>query len=192
MLELDAVNDILASVGESPVTSLAGSHPLLESAQRFLAQASKREQAKGWWFNTRLRTLDQDGGGEVALPADVLSADPTYRPDDFTVRAGKLFDKENGTFVIGADVECAVVELLDFEDLPETAAAYFVALACHRFAKGYDADTTKLNQLKDEVGQALVPFKAEHIRASDVNLFASGTTAQNLAFLRHQRYIIRG
>lgn len=185
MTELDAVNDLLASVGEFPVDSLSDPNPLVASSQRILAQTLRRAQTRGWWFNSRDRVLpvgtDPAFPLRVQIPTDALSVDPVRRTSDFVQRGGYLFDRKLGTFDIGSDVECHTKDLLPIQDLPETAAAYFTALACIRMSKAYDGDTAKLKTLEQEAMMAREPFHAEHIRNCDVNLFESGTTGRVLS-----------
>ena len=50
--ELTAVNRILASVGQAPVTSLETTNPDVAIAFDTLTQVSKEVQAEGWSFNT--------------------------------------------------------------------------------------------------------------------------------------------
>ena len=49
--ELPAVNEILASVGQAPVTTLDQTNPDVAIAYDTLLQVSKEVQAEGWTFN---------------------------------------------------------------------------------------------------------------------------------------------
>ena len=50
--ELDAVNSILMSVGESPVNTLTTQSPEVAIAQTTLRQITREIQAEGWSFNS--------------------------------------------------------------------------------------------------------------------------------------------
>ncbi len=188
---LDAVNDIIAGVGESGLAALDDSHPLEADAQRVLTRISRRIQSRGWWFNKRKITLTQDVGGKVPVSSSYLSVDPVNRSLPLAQRSGFLFDMDENTDVLNADVECVVIDYLAFPDLPETAAAYIQAAACLQFFKNYDGDGTKLRVMADDEQRARESFHAEHIRNSDVNLFASGETGHNLSQIRGYRYQVR-
>lgn len=196
MTELDAVNDILATVGEFPVDSLSDPNPLCASAQRILAQTLTREQARGWWFNRRKMTLEAGTTPtyplRVELPTTALSVDPMWRHKDYVQRGTFLYDRTLGTYDIGESVECDVIEELPIDQLPVSASTYFTALACVRFSKAYDGDASKLRSLETEVQLARVPFHAEHIRNSDVNLYQSGSTGRALMLAYGQRYHVFG
>ena len=49
--ELPAVNEILASVGQAPVTTLDQTNPDVAIAYDTLLQVSREVQAEGWTFN---------------------------------------------------------------------------------------------------------------------------------------------
>lgn len=196
MTELDAVNDLLATVGEFPVASVSDPNPLVGSARRILAQTLTREQSRGWWFNRRKLTLEAGTNLtyplRVELPATVLSVDPYWRHKDYVQRGTFLYDRTEGTYDIGESVECDVIEELTIDQLPASAAAYFVSLACVRFSKAYDGDASKLRSLETEVQLARVPFHAEHVRNSDVNLYESGSTGRALMLAYGHRYHVYG
>ena len=63
--ELDAVNSILMSVGESPVNTLTVQSPEVAIAQKTLRQVCREIQAEGWSYNT-----------ENEYPIDLDTVDP--------------------------------------------------------------------------------------------------------------------
>ena len=56
--ELPAVNQILASVGQAPVTTLDQTNPDVAIAYDTLLEVSKEVQAEGWTFNQEFE-IDQ-------------------------------------------------------------------------------------------------------------------------------------
>jgi hypothetical protein len=50
--ELDAVNQILSSVGQAPVTTLDLQNPEVSIVLNTLREINKQVQAEGWIFNT--------------------------------------------------------------------------------------------------------------------------------------------
>ena len=188
---LDAVNDIIGSVGESNLTALDGTHPLEATALATLDRISRRVQSKGWWFNTRKATLTQAVDGRVPVAGTILAIDTLERDSGLVKRGGFLFDLTNGTNVLNRDVECVIRELIAFTDLPETVAQYIQAETVLQFFKSYDGDGTKLQALAQDVALARIPFNADHIRNSDVNLYTSGETGYNLSIIRGNRYRVR-
>jgi hypothetical protein len=134
--KLDAVNTMLSSIGEAPVSSLSSGLIEAEIAETILDTVDREVQSMGWNFNTELKkSFAQDISGQVVLPADILRADATYQANskDLVQRGLKMYDKKNHTFVIGAATELDVVVQLVFDDLPEVAKRYIVLRATRIF-----------------------------------------------------------
>jgi len=129
--ELEAVNEILAAIGEAPVGTLSGALPVdASTALTRLRSRSRNLQAQGWSFNTdEGYTLPADNDGKVAIPRNALNVDPVDN-NDLVVRGQFIYDRVNHTFVIDDDVEVDIVRFLPWEDLPQYARAFlFVATA---------------------------------------------------------------
>lgn len=72
--ELEAVNAILASVGESPIAALDGEFVDAEIARGLLTQESRAVQTEGYTFNTEADyPLAPDVEGRIFLPQNSLS-----------------------------------------------------------------------------------------------------------------------
>lgn len=172
LTELDVVNDMIGTMGESPLNALDEDHPLVASAIRVLRTANAREQGKGWWFNTDHITLAQDADGNVYVPADALSADP-LSPFDHLVQRGRRFfnpySNSNG-FNIGRDVPAKIIRLIPFADLPAQAQTFVACSAVLDFQKAYDADDAKTRILMNDRSEAFVVLNAENIRNQNTNL----------------------
>ena len=74
--ELDAVNSILMSVGESPVNTLTVQSPEVAIAQKTLRQVCREVQAEGWSYNTENEyPIDLDTNNQCIVPNNVLQID---------------------------------------------------------------------------------------------------------------------
>ena len=74
--ELPAVNQILASVGQAPVTTLDQTNPDVAIAYDTLLQVSKEVQAEGWTFNQEFEyEITTDADKEYAIPNNILQID---------------------------------------------------------------------------------------------------------------------
>ena len=74
--ELDAVNSILMSVGESPVNTLTVQSPEVAIAQSTLRQVCREVQAEGWKFNTETQyPINLDSNNHCIVPNNVLQID---------------------------------------------------------------------------------------------------------------------
>jgi hypothetical protein len=153
--ELDAVNQILSSVGQAPVTTLDLQNPEVALVVNTLREQSKQVQLEGWSFNTERhyklkRSADLN---EITYPNNVLALDAnvqTHRDKyDLVKRNGKLYDKYNHTYTFTEDIEADVLWYLDFQDLPAAIQAYITAKACRMCATKMVGDA-QLNQLLQE------------------------------------------
>ena len=143
--ELPAVNDILASIGQAPVTSLDQTNPDVAIAYDTLLNASREVQAEGWAFNTEeYYELPIDATtGEVDIPTNVLQVDLHAEFDDQydsirRTKAGetqpKLYEKINHTYdwktlTSWTSIRVDIVWLFDWIDLPRPIQDYITARA---------------------------------------------------------------
>ena len=136
--ELPAVNEILASVGQAPVTTLDQTNPDVAIAYDTLLNVSREVQAEGWTFNTEeYYPMTPDANGEIPIANNILQIDLHDEKDNSyeTVRRnGKLYEKINHTYdwttLTGWDtVRCNIVWLFDWVDLPRPIQDYIVAKA---------------------------------------------------------------
>ena len=136
--ELEAVNMLLAAVGEAAVSSLETATTVDETqAKNLLSNINREVQQKGWHFNTEWDVvLSLDSDSRIPLGTTVLSI---YSPSKLTTIRGRegspfLYDLSNNTFTWTASVNDAVtITLLDFEDIPQTARQYITTKAARIF-----------------------------------------------------------
>jgi hypothetical protein len=134
--ELPAVNEILASVGQAPVTTLDQTNPDVAIAYDTLLNVSREVQAEGWTFNTEeFYKLSPDANGEIVIANNILQIDLHDEKDnqyEAVRRSGKLYEKINHTYdwttLTGWDtVACDIVWFFDWVDLPRPIQDYIVA-----------------------------------------------------------------
>lgn len=134
--ELAAVNDILASIGEPPVSTLEGdSNADVANARRILNKINRQIQSKGWTFNI------EEG---IELQADVFSKLIPFSPDYLSVmspsgttqyvnRGGYLFDRVNRTDIFEGGVTVNLIRLKPYEEMPECFRHWIVTKAARQF-----------------------------------------------------------
>ena len=90
--ELEAINIMLAAIGEAPINSLTGTLPSdVRIAQDTLTEVNKEVQSEGWSFNTEIDvTLTRDGSSQVSLSTDILRVDCARRASTGSVPARLL------------------------------------------------------------------------------------------------------
>ena len=72
-VELPAINQILSSCGQAPVTTLDQTNPDVAIAYDTLLQVNREVQAEGWTFNTEYHyDMSRNTDGEIAIPNNML------------------------------------------------------------------------------------------------------------------------
>ena len=134
--ELDAVNSILMSVGESPVNTLNTQSPEVAIAQKTLQQVVREVQAEGWVFNTEYEVeFTPDNNDQVALSDSVLQIDLSrYKHNDnydVIKKGGYLYDRytHSNKFADEATIYADVVWMYAYEDMPQPFKDYCTARA---------------------------------------------------------------
>ena len=132
--ELPAINQILMACGQAPVTTLDETNPDVAIAYQTLLEVSREVQSEGWTFNKEAHyEMTPNTDDEIIIPTNVLQIDLTQsNAGDKKVirRNGKLYDKQNHTdkWTDGA-VECDILWLFDWVDLPRPIQDYITARA---------------------------------------------------------------
>jgi hypothetical protein len=173
--ELDAVNQMLVVVGESPVSTL-DENTLIESgmALRLLRSESRALQMRGWNFNTdeSATFLPDTVTGEVRLPLNTLSV--TFHGNDtggaLTYRAGKVYDRRKQSFALARSILADVVILLPFEDMPEPARNYVMIRSCRRFQDSQLGDGALHQFEESDEMSAWAEFLGREAEDSDYNI----------------------
>lgn len=150
--ELQAVNEILASVGQAPVTTLDQTNPDVAIAYDTLLQVSREVQAEGWTFNREYGyPFTPDNNNEIVIPSNILQIDlsPEYRDKDSVIRNGKLYDRTAHTYEwTDETVTCDVLWFFDWVDLPVPVKDYIVARAATIVSSRIVGDSTQYQMLQ--------------------------------------------
>lgn len=140
MTELEAVNEMLMSIGQAPVSTLAVTGIKdVNIARAELTKVSRRVQSQGFnWNSDEGYSLTPDIDGHVLIPAGAIKVDATDKFSNYVIRRNGakglcLYNKDDQTFVFTEAVDCDIVWAYDFEDLPETARCYIATAAGRKF-----------------------------------------------------------
>lgn len=172
--ELDAVNTMLSVIGESPVNSIQDTG-LVDAviAVQVLHETMRQVQEIGWSWNSDeayqlVPTFPFPG--EVYLPANTLSADPSDPSKDYIQRGTKLYDKGNQTFLFSEPVKVDIVRLLEFDEIPQAARQYIMVRAARIFQDRVvgSATLSGFNE-KDEL-RALIALRNREAEVADLTL----------------------
>ena len=187
--ELDAVNQMLMSIGQAPVNTLAvAGIKDVSFCRLFLHNASREVQAKGWYFNTDDNyTLAADVDGKINVPANALSLDPSTEYQTLVERyengSRRLYDRQKQSFVIGQPVKVDITWFFAFTELPEPARAYIAHRAARVFQAGAIGSQILYKYTQEREYELLAELEREQLRTSDVN-FISGDERASRIFHR--------
>jgi len=169
MTELDAVNEVLASIGEAPVNSVGTGLSESRLAQLQLERSSRDIQRLGWYFNTTPNAkLIPNNKKEIQLPRNTLKLDTGSQ--QFQARGRKLYDVINRTYQMGGTIKATLVVGLDWDELPESVKIYIVVKASRIFQNDFlGSDALARYHLRDEQ-EALAHLEAEELEAGNYSL----------------------
>lgn len=186
MTELEAINDMLSLIAETPLASLLEVDGVADAqiARQLLARTSRTVQEEDWDWNTEKDyVLSPDVDGNIILPANTLSVNPTDPTLDYVYRSGKLWDRTNKSFNIGTDVTVTIKLLLDFSDLPSTARRYIATKAGRMFESRMigDGQSYQINQRDED--KALADLLLDEAETAELNAIKdSGPSALRRRF----------
>ena len=144
--ELSAVNAILGSIGQSPISGLDFANPEISFIYNLLKESNQDVQNEGWTFNLEYHIKENvsTSDNKIIIGSDVIRIDMTDAWDktrDFVRRKDsdgiwKMYDRVNHTFEFPDDDYFYVnkVRLLPFEDIPAPFQRYIIYKASGRAA----------------------------------------------------------
>ncbi len=159
--ELPAINQILSSCGQAPVTTLDQTNPEVAIAYDTLLQVNREVQAEGWTFNKEYHyEFTPDTNNEVLIPNNILQLKLTENAAnvdfDGVRRSGKLYDRQHHryTWEEHSTIECDVVWEFDWVDLPQPIQDYVTARASTIVSQRIVGDNTQYQMLQQQEGLA--------------------------------------
>ena len=166
--ELSAVNSILGSIGQSPLTStsLDYTNPEVGIVYNFLKEANISTQSEGWVFNSEPRVKAEPSTSaplkHIAVADNILRYDLSdgqiFRTQDvirkFSGTQAYLYDKVHQTFEFDDDLYLDVVYLYEFEKIPEIFKRYVTSRASVRAATQLVANPELVKLLQQQESYA--------------------------------------
>ena len=177
--ELEAVNTILSTIGESPLNSLSGSLPVDGTiAKNVLSEVSREVQSQGWHFNTHYKvTLSRDTNNKIPLATNIVRVEIDQRKYskvsyDIVQRNNELYNlaKNEETFDTNF-TDATVVYLLPFDEIPEQAKRYITIRSARIFHdRTLGANTIHKFSQEDEA-KSLSILKQAESHTGDYSIF---------------------
>ena len=166
--ELSAVNSILGSIGQSPVTTLNFTNPETEFIYNILTEVSKDVQNEGWQFNLEESVTKTPSSNKIDVGAQEIRVnihshanqaklmDTVIRYDSDNVR--KVYSLEENKFdaFTESTYKADVVTLYLFEKIPNVFQRYITYRAAVRAATQLIANPqlVQLLQLQEVTARA--------------------------------------
>lgn len=175
--ELDAINIMLGTIGESPINSLDAATGVVDAvtARAILSEVSVQVQEEGWHFNTEYEfiltpSLDTK---EIYIPANTIEVDASEydRNDiDVAIRGNRLYDRKNKTFQFQQDIKADLTILLEFNELPQAARHYITVRAARVFQQRVIGSDTLGSFSERDEARALRSMRRYESKTADYNI----------------------
>jgi hypothetical protein len=173
--QIEAVNSMLACVGEAPINTLLGDLPAnIQIAVDLLRNTSRKVQTTGYNFNTEEDfELSRDADNKIPIPGNALEVDITVETGqiDPIMMGNFLYDKKNHTFVFSTNVKCTIKFFRDWEEMPESARNYIKVKAARIYQdQTVGSQEHHMYSQQDET-EAYATFITSDGEDTDANIF---------------------
>ena len=154
--ELPAINQILTSCGQAPVTTLDQTNPEVAIAYATLLQVSREVQSEGWTFNKEYHyEFNKDNNNEILIPNNVIQLKLSENAQNMTYdavrRQGKLYDRQNHRYTWEySPIECDVTWEFDWVDLPQPVQDFITARAAVLVSQRIIGDPQQYQMLQQQ------------------------------------------
>jgi hypothetical protein len=170
--ELDAINEILGAVGESPIDTLENVTDVdALNAQRILSVINRQEQARGWSFNIQKNYILNP---DTTLNKIKWSDDFLYikgsNGERYVKQGNYLKDIVNNTTYFDKAISVTIILLVPFDEMPEAMRRYIVAKAALSFTIRYFGDDSLVTLLTQDVMEAWQEMQEYEIDVNDFNM----------------------
>jgi len=185
-----AVNELLQSIGQAPVSTLDTSNPDVSIAWNTLVSTSREVQAEGWTFNTEknVKLMRSATTGYVnyillsqartELRVDLARNVDNQNHSSIIRSDGTNFflrDKENHSNTWTYDPLCDIVYYYDFETLPIPILTYIIARASTICSSRITGDSSQYQMLKEREDYCRVQAMEYETSQGDYSFFGMDT-----------------
>ena len=179
LTDLDAINELLTSIGQAPVTSIdvqdnlyelvdgnyveltIPTNPDVAMAMQTLLEVSRRVQSEGWSFNAEYNypitpeaTTKRITFADNQLQIDLCQSRPEYGNLDSVRRQGQLYERNNHTFEWDQPVVyCDVLWYYDWEDIPRPIQDYVIKKAAAQLSMRVVGDANLYQVLESQAAE---------------------------------------
>ena len=112
MTELEAINRMLAGIGQAPVNTVDQANPDVAICSRTLKQVSQEVQSEGWTFNRVNNFMQQPSEGLLIIRSSTSDGDSDYIMQ-MDLSHNSLFSRDKQTCAKGRGAEICLYNLSD-------------------------------------------------------------------------------
>jgi hypothetical protein len=210
MTKLQAVNQMLRSINEQPVSQLASGEIDAERAEDILDETSRRIQAVGWHANTRRNvSVTPNASDQFVVGQNVLSIDsvnprgrrmsttPTHsgfvniairRSADDTKWLLYDVDNDSETITDLTEITCDIIEFLTYANLPTPLQIYIYKAAAHEFQKTSVASQVLYQFTLEDVEVAAAEAMQDDWKNDDANVLKDRRSAWEITYRYNPTY----
>ena len=191
--ELPAINQILTSCGQAPVTTLDQTNPEVAIAYATLLQVSREVQSEGWTFNKEYHyQFNKASNNEILIPNNVIQLKLSENAQNMTYdavrRQGKLYDRQNHRYTWEySPIECDVTWEFDWVDLPEPIQNYITARAATLVSGRIVGDDDQYTRLRAQEQEMRVLANEYETQQGQFTMFGHPQGSQNY-YLSYQPF----
>jgi|14_taG_2_1085336.scaffolds.fasta_scaffold01460_10 hypothetical protein len=181
---LEAMNSILALVGNSPATDYNSTSDLdVILVRQVIEETSLEVQEDSWQFNRELEIeLTPNGSDEVVLseaftatgytPSEIARIDFIAKKNcgkDIIIRGGKAYDRVDHTYEFTSSIYADVVWYLPWLDIPNDLRYYITVRAARKFAARRIGSDLIDAMLREQEGVAYTRARGAEMDRGDYN-----------------------
>jgi len=193
--KIEAVNIILESIGEAPVSSLTSGLPDAEAAESKLNEINKSVQARGWHQNIDYNLkLMPNNNSLIYVPSNYLRVDTTRDSQyiNVTVRNYNsrlaLYDIKKQTYIFTEPLFVDVVYLIQFEDLSLELSTYIAYLAARKFQESQMQSVALDNFTRRSEMEAYAALLDAESETDDANILTDSPYVAYATYRHHGLY----
>jgi len=193
--KIEAVNIILESIGEAPVSSLTSGLPDAEAAESKLNEINKSVQARGWHQNIDYNLkLMPNNNSLIYVPSNYLRVDTTRDSQyiNVTVRNYNsrlaLYDIKKQTYIFTQALYVDVVYLIQFEDLSLELSTYIAYLAARKFQESQMQSVALDNFTRRAEMEAYAALLDAESETDDANILTDSSYVAYATYRHHGLY----
>lgn len=149
--ELEAVNEMLSTIGESAVSTLEGeANEDVANARRILYNVNREIQSKGWTFNIEQDAVLYPDVYSKLIPYEmgILKMESTSGTIPYVNLGGYVYDRLSKTDRFDAPIIVDLIRMRTLEEMPECFQRWIVTRASRKFAIRFFGDPAINEELR--------------------------------------------